>query len=353
MKLSNVIEELVEDRGLDRNTLNSIIIEGMLAAYERKYPGLVLKAVTDPETGELVVFVEKEVVSTVEDEEFEISLKKARYIDKSIQEHDKIWIPFDGTVGRVEILRARQVIATKIRTVEAKAVYDIFKDQQGDIVHGVIHKCERNGISIKLDEAIAFLPKSNMSPCDKYIVGYPMRALLKEVLVEPRNDNQLILDRASESFLVKLFELEIPEIFEKLVEIKKTVRIAGYKSKIIVSSNDSNIDPVGTCVGVGGSRIKPILKELGAEKIDIIPQTESQEGLIANALKPAQVDRIEIDGRVARVWLDESQRSLAIGKMGQNIKLASQLSGYEIQLMQADTKSSNDDSDEEYGDFIE
>lgn len=353
MKLSNVIEELVEDRGLDRNTLNSIIIEGMLAAYERKYPGLVLKAVTDPETGELVVFVEKEVVSAVEDEEFEISLKKARYIDKNIQEHDKIWLPFDGTVGRVEILRARQIIATKIRSVEAKAVYDMFKDQQGDIVHGVIHKCERNGISIKLDEAIAFLPKSNMSPCDKYIVGYPMRALLKEVLVEPRNDNQLILDRASESFLVKLFELEIPEIFEKLVEVKKAVRIAGYKSKIIVSSNDSNIDPVGTCVGVGGSRIKPILKELGTEKIDIIPQTESQEGLIANALKPAQVDRIEIDGKVARVWLDESQRSLAIGKMGQNIKLASQLSGYEIQLMQADTKSSNDDLDEEYGDFIE
>lgn len=353
MKLSNVIEELVEDRGLDRSTLNTIIIEGMLAAYERKYPGLVLKAVNDPETGDVVIYIEKEVVSNVEDEEFQISLKKARYIDKNIQENDKIWLPFEGSVGRIEILRARQIIATKIRSVEAKAIYDMFKNQQGEIVHGVIHKCERNGVSIKLDEITAFLPKINMSPSDKCVVGYPIRALLKEVLLEPRNDNQLILDRVSEQFLIKLLELEIPEIFEKLVEVKKAVRIAGYKSKIIVSSNDSNIDPVGTCVGVGGSRIKPILKELGVEKIDIIPQTDSQEGLIANSLKPAQIDRIEINEKVARVWLDESQRSLAIGKMGQNITLASQLTGYEIQLVQADNKASEKQTEEGDEDFVE
>lgn len=354
MKLSNVIEELVEERGLDRATLNTIIIEGMLAAYERKYPGLVLKASTDPESGEVVVFIEKEVVSQIEDEEFQISLKKARYIDKNIQENDKLWLPFDGTVGRIEILRARQIIATKIRAIEAKAVYDSFKSQQGEIVHGVIHKCERDGVSIKIDDTSAFLPKSNMNPSDKCIVGYPIRALLKDVLLEPRNDNQLILDRASQQFLVKLLELEIPEVFEKLVEVKKAVRIAGYKSKIIVTSNDSNIDPVGTCVGVGGSRIKPILKELGVEKIDIIPQSESSESLVGNALKPAQIDRIEIDGKIARVWLDESQRSLAIGKMGQNITLASQLTGYEIQLMQPDMAASStmqDDKDAE--DFVE
>lgn len=347
MKLSNVIEELVEERGLDRAILNTIIVEGMLAAYERKYPGLVLKAGNDPETGEVVILIEKEVVSNVEDEEFQISLKKARYIDKNIQENDKIWLPFEGSVGRIEILRARQIIATKIRMVEAKAVYDAFKNQQGEVVHGVIHKCERNGVSVKLDDATAFLPKSNMNPLDKCVVGYPIRALLKEVLLEPRNDNQLILDRASEQFLIKLLELEIPEIFEKLVEIKKAVRIIGYKSKIIVSSNDSNIDPVGTCVGVGGSRIKPILKELGAEKIDIIPLSESQEAMVSNSLKPAQVDRIEINGNVARVWLDESQRSLAIGKMGQNISLASQLTGYEIQLMQPDNTSFDNQKNEQ------
>jgi N utilization substance protein A len=334
VKLSNVIEELVEERGLDRATLNDIILEGMLAAYERKYPGLILKAERDPKAEDIVIFVQKDVVSVVDEEEFQISIKKARYIDKDIQEGGTLWLPFEGRVGRIEILRARQVIASKIRTVEAKAVYDEFKDRLGEIVHGVINKCERGGVAIKIDDASAFLPKDNMSPADKCVVGYPVRALLLEVLHEPRNDNQLILDRASEQFLVKILELEIPEIFERLVEIKKAVRIAGYKSKIIVTSNDSNIDPVGTCVGVGGSRIKPILKELGVEKIDVIPFSDSAETLVAQALKPAQIDRVEVDGSVARVWLDDSQRSLAIGKMGQNISLASQLTGYDIQLIQ-------------------
>jgi N utilization substance protein A len=159
----------------------------------------------------------------------------------------------------------------------------------------------------------------------------------------------LILDRASEGFLQELFELEIPEIFEKLVEIKKIVRIAGYKSKVIVTSHDSNIDPVGTCVGVGGSRIKPILKELGGEKIDIIGWSESLETLVKNALKPAQVNRVELsdDNRVARVWLDDDQRSLAIGRMGQNIALATRLTGVDIQLMgaagQTDTSTGPED----------
>ena len=158
---------------------------------------------------------------------------------------------------------------------------------------------------------------------------------MKEVLPEPRNDNQLILDRASPLFIEKLFELEIPEVFEKLVEIKKVVRIPGYKSKVIVVSHDKNIDPVGTCVGVGGVRIKPILKELGTEKIDIIAWHDSLELLIKDALKPAVINRVElVDSKNAHVWLDEDQRSLAIGKGGQNISLASQLVGVNIHLVQ-------------------
>lgn len=167
-----------------------------------------------------------------------------------------------------------------------------------------------------------------------------MRALLKEVLEVPRNENQLILDRASEDFLRSLFELEVPEVFEHLVDIKRIVRTAGYKSKVAVVSNDPNIDPVGTCVGVGGVRIKPILKELGNEKIDIIAWTESLETFVRDALKPAEINRVEIsdDNTNAKVWLDDDQRSLAIGKMGQNIALASRLTGVNIELVQADTK---------------
>lgn len=352
MKLFQVIEELVEERGLDRSVLSSVITEGMLAAYQKKYPYLTLKAEFDEAEGDVKIFVEKEVVSTVEDDEIEIGLKKAQSIDKKVEVGGRVWMPFDGTIGRIEILKTRQFIASKIRKEEASAVYNEFKDKEGEIVHGIIHKCERAGVVIKVGETMAFLPKSLTIPSDKCVVGFSIRALLKEVLPEPRNDNQLILDRASEDFLEELFELEIPEIFEKLVEIKKIVRIAGYKSKIIVISRDPNVDPVGTCVGVGGSRIKPILKEIGNEKIDVIAYSESKEELVRGALKPAQVDRVEIlDGRTARVWLDEDQRSLAIGKMGQNIALASKLIGMDIQLVQKEQKNQSIRELEEVADF--
>lgn len=340
MKLFQVIEELVEERGLDRSVLGSIITEGMLAAYQKKYPYLNLRAEFDETDAELKVFVEKEVVPTVEDDELEVTLKKALSINKKINVGDKVWVPFDGTIGRIEILKTRQFIASKIRKEEATAVYNEFKGKEGEIIHGIIHKCERAGVAVKVGETMAFLPKSLTIPSDKCVVGFSIRALLKEVLPEPRNDNQLVLDRSSEAFLQQLFELEIPEIFEKLVEIKKIVRIAGYKSKIVVVSRDANVDPVGTCVGVGGSRIKPILKEIGNEKIDVIAGGDSLEELVKGSLKPAQIDRVEIvGGQTARVWLDEDQRSLAIGKMGQNIALASKLIGMDIQLVQKEQKN--------------
>ncbi len=347
MNLFDVIEELVIEKGLDRSTLNAIICEGMFAAYERKYPDLPLKVEYNAEEGKAIVYIEKTVVTSVQDTDLEIGLKKARNINKKLMTGDKVWVLFDGTIGRIEILRARQVIANQIRKIEASIVFNEFKDKLGEVIHGVIHKCERSGTIVKLGDALAFLPKSLMPAGDKCTVGYPIRALLKEVLVEPRNDYQLILDRTSESFLRKLFELEIPEIFEKLVEIKDIVRAPGYKAKVVVISNDPNIDPVGTCVGVGGSRVKPILKELGTEKIDVIPWTEIKENLVKNALKPAQIDRVELvdNDKTAHVWLDEDQRALAIGKMGQNISLASRLTGCNIQLMQKDTSDLKDFED--------
>jgi N utilization substance protein A len=334
VKLTDVIAELVEERGLDKKVLGSIVCEGMLAAYERKYPDLTFKVQEDPETGELVVLVQKTIAASVEDEYSQISLKKARNIDKNISLDDVLWLPFEGKVGRIEVLKARQVIASNIKKIEALAVYNNFKPRQGQIVIGIVHKCERNGTSVKIDDVLAFLPNSFSIPGDKCIVGYSIKALLKEVLQEPQGDYQLILDRISPEFLQNLFELEIPEVFEKLIEIRKIVRSPGYKAKVAVASNDRNIDPVGTCVGIGGSRIKPILKELAGEKIDVFPWSDSLENLIKNALKPAAIDRVElIDNKAACVYLDEDQRSFAIGKGGQNIALASQLTGVNIQLV--------------------
>lgn len=335
MKLTDVIAELVEERGLNRDVLGSIVCEGMIAAYQRKYPYLTFKIKENSATGELEVLAEKVVVSSVNNELSQVSFKKARNINKDAAIGDFVWVPFDGKIGRIEVLRARQVIASKIKSIESLAVYNEFKNKQGSIVVGVIHKTERNGVSVKLGDVFAFLPHALSIPGDKCIVGYSVRALLKEVLVEPRGDYQLILDRSSAEFLQALFELEIPEVFERLVEIKKIVRAPGYKAKVAVISNDRNIDPVGTCVGIGGSRIRPILKELAGEKIDIFPWSESLESLVKNALKPAVIDRVEFtdDNKSANIYLDEDQRSFAIGKNGQNIALASKLVGVNIQLV--------------------
>lgn len=347
MKLSNVIDELVEERGLDRDLLRSVICEGVLAAFQKKHPDAVLTVEYDKKTDDIAVKIQKKVVNDVEDDEKEISLRKAHFIEKKVNLGDLMWIPFEGSIGRVEILRAKQTIANRIRKIEADSVFNAFKDKENTIVNGSIHKCERAGTVVKLRDTLAFLPKSLTIPGDKCIVGYPIRAILKEVLPEPRNENQLILDRVSTDFLAKLFELEIPEVFERLVEINKIVRIPGYKSKVVVVSHDKNIDPVGTCVGVGGVRIKPILKEIDGEKIDVIAWNDSLETLVAHALKPAQVNRVElVDAQNANVWVDEDQRSLAIGKLGQNIALASKLVGVDIHLVQLEGASQQPKSEE-------
>jgi len=343
VKLSQVIEELVDEKGLDRSIIGDIICEGLLSAYEKKYPEIPLKVSYNKNSDELDVTAQKKIVQAVDDDLSEISLRKARAIDKDSDIGDSIEVPFEGAIGRIEILKAKQIIAQKIRSIEYAAIFNEFKAKEGTIIHGVIHKCDHHGVTVKVGDALAFLPKSLQIPGDKCIVGYSIRALLKEVLAEPRNENQLILDRSSAEFLKRLFELEVPEIYENLVEIKHVVRAPGYKSKIVVASHDANIDPVGTCVGVGGARIKPILRELGLEKIDIIEATESREELIRKSLKPAEVNRVEVlDDGSAQVWVDEDQRSVAIGKMGKNIALASQLTGLQINLVKSEAPTGED-----------
>ena len=336
MNLSEVIESLVEEKGLEKDVLSDIVCQGMLTAYQAGYPGVAIRVSFEKKSGDLLVEAEKTVAQNIEDENMQITLRKAKAINEKLALGSTVWVPFEGKIGRIEILRAKQVIAQSIRSVEASAVYNEFKDRQGQVLQGVVHKAERAGTLIKVQETLGFLPRSLSIPGEKLAIGYPIRVLLKEVLDQSRNENQLIFDRASEDFVQALFELEIPEVFERLVEVKSIVRTPGYKSKVVVISNDSNIDPVGACVGVGGVRIKPILKELGSEKIDVISWTEDLENLVKNSLKPAEVNRIEMsdDNSAARIWLDEDQRSLAIGKMGQNIALASRLTGVHIEIVQ-------------------
>ncbi len=341
MRLSQVIEELVEEKGLDRATLSAIMCEGMLAAYTKKYPLVDLIVEYNKKADEIEVYSHKKITSLVKDEETEISLRRARIINPAAELEQIIKTPFLLPIGRIEILKAKNIIAQKIRAIEAEIIYKRFHSQEGTLVHGTVHKCEHNGITIKIEDSLAFLPKSLSIPTDKFTIGYTVKALLKEVLLEPRNENQLILDRVNPDFLKKLFEAEIPEVFEKLVEIKKIVRIAGYKSKVLVVSHDKNIDPIGTCVGIGGARIKPILKELGMEKVDILSMQGTMEDLIRDALRPAEINRIELlEDKSANIWVNDDQRSIAIGKMGQNIALASDLTGISIHIVKSDEENS-------------
>jgi len=333
VNLSDVIEGLVEERGLDKDKVVTIVCEGIQAAYVKKYPELRFHTTFNKKTGNLEVFTEKSVVASVTDDEKEISLRRSKVLNPQAQLSDIVNVPFDEPIGRIEILLAKQLIAGKIRDLEHLAVFNEFQDKKDTIINAVVHKRERAGFVVKIGEVMALLPMENSIQGEALRVGHPIKALLQEVLPSARGDFQLILDRASSDFVQKLLELEIPEVYEGLVEIKKIVRIPGYKTKAIVASSSREIDPVGTCVGVGGARIKPILRELGQEKIDLIEETESLETLVRHSLKPAEIDKVEImNEEKAIVWLAQDQRSYAIGKMGQNILLASKLTGIEIQL---------------------
>lgn len=339
MNLAGVIESLTDERNLDRDQVVEVVRNGVLAAYNKKYPDATLQVEFNSRSGVVEVFVEKTVASVVADKDLEITVRRARAIDPKAVVGQMIFEPFDGFIGRIEMVAAKQLIASGLRELEQQGVFDEFKEKEGEIVNGRVHKRERAGLVVQMGETMAFLPKSCTIPEEVLRVGYPVRALLKEVLPSSRGDHQLILDRASSDFVHKLLELEIPEIFEGVVEIKQIERIPGYKTKVVVSSNSKEIDPVGTCVGVGGVRIRPILKELGHEKVDLIEYTENLEKFVATALKPAEIDRVEVseNEEKATVWLAQDQRSFAIGKQGQNIALVARLTGLHVQL-QAEVK---------------
>jgi N utilization substance protein A len=345
-KISFILDELAEEKGMQRDMLVQAVIEGILAAYIKRYPGMEFSANYDKKADNLTVLVKKKVVTDLYDKDIEITYKKAQLIKQDVELDEELWVPFDGSIGRIEISKARQIIAQKIKSIEAEAVYKEFSSKVGTIMNGTVHKVDPFGAFILLYGVVGYLSRRNMIPDEKLIPGMAIRTLVQDVLVEAKNDSQLVLDRASTGFIKKLLELEIPEIFDGIVIIEKIVRIPGYKSKVLVSSKDSHIDPLGTCIGAGGSRIKPILKELGSERIDIIPMVKNQEEQIAYALKPGIVESVRLSGDVAYIEVLPENRSIIIGKGGRNISLASDLTEVTIELNQDDNgdfnRASND-----------
>jgi N utilization substance protein A len=291
----------------------------------------------DTKTGEISVISLRTIVETVINPKAEVSLTEARRIDTGAEIGDEIGSLIEmDELGRIAAQTAKQVICQKVREAEWEAVLKEYSTRQGDLINGIIMGQERRNYLVDLGKTEAVLPASEQIPRESYRRGDRIKAYLLEVRKTPK-DVQVILSRTHPQFVGKLFEVEVPEISEKIVEIKGVVREPGDRTKIAVSSRDKAVDPVGACVGIKGSRVQAVVRELRGEKIDIIAWTSDPRVFIAEALNPATIEKVGIDEekKSALVVVADSQLSLAIGKNGQNVRLAAKLTGWKIDIISA------------------
>ena len=335
--LYSVIEEFVDEKGISKETIIQGITEALQQLYTMKLPDLTIVVEFNRKKGEIVIQKLVTVVAKVENEYTEIILKKALVYNETAQIGEEIKIPCDVKLNRVDILKIKQMINSKIKAIEIQLISKEFEEKKNTIVTGVVNKIDHYGVSLLVQGYNAFLPKSNQIPEEKYHANMNLKVLIKEII---------ILDRSSNLFIEKLLELEIPEIFEGIVKIEKVVRVPGYKTKILVYAKDKNVNPVGTCIGVSGARIKPILKEIEPERIDFIAVTENKEQLVIDSLKPAKINFVSFQNDKAFVSIDQDERPVAIGKNGKNIHLASEISGFAIELIENKNNAYNPFVDE-------
>ncbi len=335
-ELMTVIEQVGREKGIDKDRVLAAVESALLTAARRRYGNNEnIQVQLDAETGGISVVSLKTIAETITDDKSQISLDEARSIDADAELGDEIGslIELDD-FGRIAAQAAKQVICQKVREASWEAIERDYSKREGELVHGVIVGQERRNYLVEIGKAEAVLPVQEQIPREAHRRGDRIRALLLEVRRTPK-DVQVILSRAHPKFVVKLFELEVPEVTEKIVEIKGVVREPGDRTKIAVVSRDKAVDPVGACVGIKGSRVQAVVRELKGEKIDIIPWTTDLRVLIGEALNPASIEKVGIDEekKVALVVVADSQLSLAIGRNGQNVRLAAKLTGWKIDII--------------------
>jgi N utilization substance protein A len=335
-ELMSVIDQIGREKGIEKGKILAALESALLTAAKKRFgQGDNIQVDIDTDTGEISIVSKKTIAETVVDVKTEISLEDARKIDEEAEMGDEIGSLIDmDDFGRIAAQAAKQVIVQKVREAEWESIEREFSKKEGELVHGVILGQERRNYLVDIGKTEALLPIQEQIPREAHRRGDRVRALLLEVRRTPK-DVQVILSRAHPHFVVKLFGLEVPEISEKIVEIKAVVREPGDRTKISVASRDKAVDPVGACVGVKGSRVQSIVRELRGEKIDIIPWTEDPRVFIGEALNPASIEKVGIDEqkKSALVVVADSQLSLAIGKNGQNVRLAAKLTGWKIDII--------------------
>ena len=336
--LSRVIEQVGKDKGIDKAVVIDAITQGMLVAARKKYGTYrEIEASYNEESGEVELFEFKEVVPREKfiDEEVEIPLDEALKLDPAAQLNDSIGIKIDtGDLGRIAAQTAKQIIMQKVRDAEREIIFNEFEQRKGEIASGIARRVEKGAIVVDLGRTEAFIPLREQIPGEQYKPGDRIQGFLLEVRQTTRGP-QIIMSRASEQYLMKLFEMEVPEIYDGIVEIMAAAREPGQRAKIAVRSKDAAVDPVGACVGMKGSRVQNIVQELRGEKIDIVPWDEDITRFAVNALAPAEISRVFVDenNKEMEIVVPDSQLSLAIGKKGQNVRLAAKLTTWKIDIL--------------------
>jgi N utilization substance protein A len=337
-ELISVIDELGRQKGIEKSrVLGAIEAALQMAAKKRFGQAENIQVEIDPKTGEISVVSKKTIVDAVTNPKTEVSLQEARQFDSEAEVGDEIGSLIEvSDLGRIAAQTAKQVIFQKVREAEWEAVQKEYSTRQGDLVNGIILGMERRNYLVDLGKTEAVLPVQEQIPRETYRNGDRVKAMLLEVRRTPK-DVQVILTRSHPQFVSKLFELEVPEVLEKIVEIKSIVREPGDRTKIAVTSREKAVDPVGACVGIKGSRVQAVVRELRGEKIDIITWTSDPRVFIAEALNPASIEKVGVDEekKSALVVVADSQLSLAIGKNGQNVRLAARLTGWKIDIISA------------------
>ena len=338
--LFEACEELERERGISKEVLIASLCDAMVAAYKKHMhvkDADNIEAILDEQTGEIGVFATKLVVKNVEDEDLQISLKEAKEIAEDVEEGDELKIEVTPEqFGRIAAQSAKQVITQRIREAERNLVLNEFLDKKGTLTTGIIQRVENRNVIVNIGKNDAIMPLKEQIPGEYYKPGNRIRVFVLNVKETTRLP-QVIVSHAHAEIVRELFELEVPEIEDGIVEIKSISREAGYRTKIAVWSNDPEVDSVGACIGPRGSRIQTIVSELKNEKIDIVRYSEDPVEYIVNALSPARVVSVDIlandeYAKEAMVVVPDDQLSLAIGREGQNVRLAHKLTGWKIDI---------------------
>ena len=335
LNLKHTIDQIVKEKGIDRQIVLEALEQAVLTAANKKFRNTRdLEVHYNEDEGEVELFEFVTVVDEVEDSYKEIELEEAREIDPEVEVGDSLGLKMDASgFSRIAAQTAKQVIIQKVREAERENIFNEFKDRIGELINGVVRRFERGDLIVDLGRAEALLPVDQQAPREVYRPGDRIRALIMNIRMTTKGP-QILLSRSHPNLIAKLFEAEVPEIAEGIVEVKGVVREAGSRSKIAVYSHDHDVDPVGACVGMRGSRVQNVVSELRGEKIDIIPWSEDIVRFACNSLQPAQVSKVYIEEDISamEIIVADDQLSLAIGKRGQNVRLAARLTGWKLDI---------------------